>query len=99
MRARIEYDKLMESKVYTKATIRLKFPNEIIVQVNFALMETIGDIYGYLREYILSDPNADFYIFTSPPLKKYLDMKAKVFSEKLHPFTLMHIGFNKLGNK
>jgi hypothetical protein len=99
MKSRIDYEKLMDTKIYTKACLRLKFPNESIVQVNFALMETVGDIYNYLKEYIVLDTNEEFYLFTSPPLKKFLDMKAKVFTESLHPYTLMHIGYPNLGNK
>jgi len=97
MKARVEYEKLMDSKVYTKACIRLKFPNENILQANFALMETIGDIYDFLKTHILLNPNEEFYLFTSPPLKKYLDPKAKVFNENLHPYTLMHVGYSNLG--
>jgi len=97
MKARIDYEKLMDSKVYTKACIRLKFPNETIVQVNFALMETIGDIYNFLKENIVANPNEEFYLFTSPPLKKFLDMKVKVFSENLHPYTLILVGYCNIG--
>jgi hypothetical protein len=97
MKARVDYEKLMDTKIYTKACIRLKFPNETIVQINFALMETIGDIYSYLKEHIVLDQTEDFYLFTSPPLKKFTDHKAKVFNEHLHPYTLMHIGYPNIG--
>lgn len=99
MKARVDYEKLMDQKIYTKACIRLKFPNENIIQINFALMETVGDIYNYLKSEILLNPNEEFYLFTTPPIKKYLNMKAKVIIENLHPFTLMHVGYPNVDRK
>lgn len=96
MKARVDYEKLMDTKVYTKACLRFKFPNETIVQVNFALMEAVGDIYDYLKQHIING-DEEFYLFTSPPLLKFTDMKAKIFNVKLHPYTLMHVGYTKLG--
>ena len=55
-------------------------------------METIGDIYLFLKEH-LEDPNLEFYLSTSPPLKKYLDMNSTILKEKLAPSTLMYINF------
>ena len=44
------------------------------------------------------DPNIEFYITTSPPLIKYLDMKATIHSQKLAPSTLMYINFPSITN-
>lgn len=92
LRSRTEYEKLINSKTYTKAIIRFKFPNEILLQANFALMETIGDMYKFIREYI-ADPSLDFYLTTSPPLKKYTNPNATIHQENLFPSTLMYVNF------
>ena len=60
-------------------------------------METVGDIYNFIRDNIV-DPKIDFYLTTSPPLVKYLDMKATIQSQKLAPSTLMYINFPSLTN-
>lgn len=52
LRLRTEYEKLINTKVYQNATIRIKFPNQILVQAKFALMETIGDIYNFIKEVV-----------------------------------------------
>jgi hypothetical protein len=93
----MEYEKLLDSQIYTIASIRIKFPNELLIQANFAVMETVGDIYQFLKDN-LEDPTQEFYITTSPPLKKYLDMKATIQKEKLAPSTLMYINFPNLTN-
>jgi tether containing UBX domain for GLUT4 len=92
LRARGEYEKLINSKVYTKAVIRIKFPNEILIEGNFALMETIGDIYKFVKDNLV-DPELNFYLTTSPPLKKYTDMKKTIFYENLAPSSIMYITF------
>jgi hypothetical protein len=88
----VEYEKLIDAQIYTIASIRIKYPNEILIQANFAVMETIGDIYQFLKEN-LENPTQEFYLSTSPPLKKYTDMKATILKEKLAPSTLMYINF------
>jgi hypothetical protein len=50
LRLRTEYEKLISTKVYENATIRIKFPNQILVQAKFALMETVGEIYNFIRQ-------------------------------------------------
>lgn len=98
LKSRLDYEKLIKAKIYTKACIRIKFPNEVLLQSNFAVMETVGDIYNFIREN-LSDPNLEFYITTSPPLKKYTDMNATIFKEGLAPTTLMYINFPSIDPK
>jgi hypothetical protein len=58
-------------------------------------METIGDIYKFLKDNLETQFH-DFYLTTSPPLKKYLDMKSSILKEKLAPSTLMYINFPNL---
>jgi hypothetical protein len=55
-------------------------------------METVGDIYAFIKENIIN-PNESFYLTTSPPLVKYQDMKATIYNTKLAPSTLMYINF------
>jgi len=47
---------------------------------------------------ILTNPNEDFYIFTTPPVKKYDKLNVTIHGEKLAPSTTMYIGFPNIGN-
>ena len=49
LKSRMRLEQLMKTPIYVKSDIRLKFPNEIILQGSFALYETIGDIYNFIR--------------------------------------------------
>ena len=85
-------EQLMKTPIYVKSDIRLKFPNEIILQGSFALYETIGDIYDFVKNF-LRNKNDKFNISTTPPLKRYLKMDATIGNEKLYPNLLMYVNF------
>lgn len=92
VKRRSEFEKLVNKPIYTKATIRVKFPNELLIQGNFAMMETIGDVYNFVRDNLI-DPNLTFVLFTSFPSKKYTDLKATIYSQSLAPSTLLYVSF------
>ena len=92
LKSRTRLELLMKTPIYVKSDIRLKFPNEIILQGSFALYETIGDIYKFIRIY-LKNKNDNFNISTTPPLKRYLKMEVTIGEEKLYPNLLMYINF------
>ena len=92
LKSRLRLEQLMKTPIYVKSDIRLKFPNELILQGSFALYETIGDIYNFVRIY-LKNKNDQFNISTTPPLKRYLKMEETIMNEKLYPNLLMYINF------
>ena len=92
LKSRMRLEQLMKTPIYVKSDIRLKFPNELILQGSFALYETIGDIYNFIRIY-LRNKNDQFNISTTPPLKRYLKMEETIGNEKLYPNLLMYVNF------
>ena len=94
LKSRMRLEQLMKTPIYVKSDIRLKFPNELILQGSFALYETIGDIYSFIRIY-LKNKNDKFNISTTPPLKRYLKMEQTIGNEKLYPNLLMDVNFEE----
>ena len=92
LKSRTRLEQLMKTPIYVKSDIRLKFPNEQILQGSFALYETVGDIYKFVN-YYLKDKNEKFNISTTPPLKRYLKMDNTIQQEKLYPNLLMYVNF------
>ena len=92
LKSRTRLEQLMKTPIYIKSDIRLKFPNECILQGSFALFETIGDIYEFVKSY-LKDKNDKFNISTTPPLKRYLKFDSTIQQEKLYPNLLMYVNF------
>ena len=92
LKSRTRLELLMKTPIYVKSDIRLKLPNDQILQGSFGLFETVGDIYSFIREY-LKDKNEKFNISTTPPLKRYTKMDNTIQEEKLYPNLLMYINF------
>ena len=92
LKSRTRLEMLMKTPIYVKSDIRLKLPNDQILQGSFGLFETVGDIYSFIREY-LKDKNEKFNISTTPPLKRYTKMESTIQEEKLYPNLLMYINF------
>ncbi len=95
VKRRNDYENLIKKPVYTKATIRVKMPNDQLIQANFALMETIRDIYEFVKEN-LNDPNQEFYLFTPFPKKTYTEKNLTIHSQNLAPSTVLNISFPSL---
>ena len=98
VKRRKDFENLIKKPVYNKATIRIKFPNELLLQANFAMMETVGDIYEFVREN-LHEPTQEFSLFTPFPRKVYSDKKPTVYSQGLSPSTLLYISFPNVDPK
>lgn len=95
LKSRTEYENLIKTPIYTKADIRIKFPNEIILEGIFLLRETIGDIHNFIKDCLIN-PNEKFYLSTSPPLKRYTNLSATIQSLGLYPSTLLYINFPEI---
>lgn len=98
VKRRTDYEKLIKKPLYTKATIRIKFPNEMLLQGNFGLMETVGDIYEFVKEN-LTEENQPFSLFTAYPRKVYNDKMATVYNQGLAPSTELYITFPNIDPK
>ena len=94
LKSRTRLEQLMKTPIYIKSDIRLKLPCELILQGSFALYETIGDIYSFVKEY-LKVKTEKFNISTTPPLKRYLNFGKTIQEEKLYPNILMYVNFEE----
>ncbi len=87
-----EYEILLKKQIHTKSSIRLRFPNDVQIQANFASMEKIQNIYSLITDALL-DKNQEFYLFKCPPPKKLLNLKSTIYDEKLEPCILLYVNF------
>ena len=97
LKSRTRLEQLMKTPIYVKSDIRLKFPNDCMLEGSFALYETIGDIYKFVKEF-LRNKNNKFNISTTPPLKRYLKLGNTIQEEKLYPNILMYVNFDEQFN-
>lgn len=98
MKSRNAFELLIKTPIYLKSDIRLVFPDDYIIEVTFGLRETIGDIYSFIRQYLVN-PEDKFTISTTPPPKKYNILHQTIKELKLYPKVLMHVNFETAYNK
>ena len=93
LKSRMHFENLMNSKIYVKSDIRFKFPDSNILEASFGLNEKIGDLYKFIKEYLIN-PNEKFTISTTPPPKKYIKENETIQNNKLFPQVLMYVNFD-----
>ncbi len=93
LKSRMHFENLMNSPIYVKSEIRFKFPDSNILEASFGLNEKIGDLYKFIKEYLIN-PNEKFTISTTPPPKKYIKENETIQNNKLFPQVLMYVNFD-----
>lgn len=93
LKARTKYEQLINSPIYIKSEIRIKFPNEHILIGMFALYETVGDIYNFVR-YYLAEKNDQFVLSQTPPPVKYTDYNKRIEELRLFPNCILYANFS-----
>lgn len=93
LKSRTRFEQLMKTPIYIKSDIRLKFPDESILQGSFALYEPVGNIYAFIKDFLVNSWES-FNISTTPPLKRYLKKNNTLQEENLFPNILMYVNFD-----
>ena len=87
----------MNAPHHTRSTVRVKFPHGYILQGTFGALETVQDVYNYVKEN-LEQPTRKFYLYETPP-KRILDekvMKNTLIKSKMVPSCMIYFGWTDL---
>ncbi|XP_065826242.1 tether containing UBX domain for GLUT4-like isoform X2 [Oscarella lobularis] len=76
---------------YEKATIRVQFPNRLLLQAFFSPFETVGALYEFVRQ-SLSDANQKFELYTAPPKRVLKDKSISIGKAGLVPASIVYFG-------
>ena len=63
---KLEFEYLMKQKVHREAVIKLKLPNELIIEAYFGPLETLQAVFDLASKIVIGD----LYLFTAPPPKR-----------------------------
>ncbi|XP_047319009.1 plant UBX domain-containing protein 1-like [Impatiens glandulifera] len=77
----------------TKAVIRVKFPNDIILESTFHPSEPIQSLIDLMKKAI-AQPNLPFYLYTTPPKKKITDMSQDFYSAGFVPGAIVYFSYD-----
>ncbi|XP_017241820.1 plant UBX domain-containing protein 1 [Daucus carota subsp. sativus] len=73
----------------TKAVIRVRFPDNLTLEVTFHPSETIQLLFDFLKN-VLAKPELPFYLYTTPPKKHIKDMSQDFYSAGFAPGAIVY---------
>lgn len=74
--------------------IRIQFPDRVMLQGVFKPKSTIRQVRRFVRAALLHARDVPFYFFVTPPKQILTDMDVTLWSQRLVPKALIHIGFD-----
>jgi len=95
-RRRKEFDQLLKQPLFTESRIRVRFPNNQILEAKFSPREPVKNIVDLVRKYLVN-PNWDFYLYMTPPVQKITSYNwNKTLEEaEMVPNMLLYFGTDK----
>ena len=88
-----ELAKLEKKKCIPNATIRIRFPDKILLQGTFSVKEIVKDLYEFVQG-ALQTPDRKFTLYISPPIQKLTNPKESLRS--MAPATLVNFSWTDL---
>lgn len=97
IKSRIEFEKLVKEKLYTKGLIQFKFTNNIVLLAYFALQESMNDVYDFFKSLLdldtMNSKQISFTLTYDHPPKIISRSNKTVYQEKLFPNTIVFVNF------
>lgn len=62
---KLEFEHLIKQQIYKEAIIKIKLPNEIIIEGVFGPLQTVSAVFEFAATILIGD----LYMFTAPPKK------------------------------
>ncbi|CAL9040048.1 plant UBX domain-containing protein 1-like [Musa acuminata AAA Group] len=77
----------------TKAVIRVRFPDDYILEAKFQPSETIQTLVNLLVK-VVAQPNLPFYLFTTPPKQQIADLSKDFYSAGFAPGANVYFSYD-----
>lgn len=94
IKSRVEYEKLLKEKIYTKTTIQFKFSNNSILIAHFGLQELLKDVQEFIENLLKSTENYGKYkvvLKQGYPPKNFDEINKTIFELKLYPTSTIYV--------
>ena len=90
-----ELDKLQKQQVYTTALIRIRFPDDYVIQGTFGALERIEAVYDFVKEH-LAYQDRPFYLYETPPKRVLKEMTSTLKASRLVPSGMLYFAWSDL---
>lgn len=62
---KMQLEQMKKSRIFTHAIIRVRFPDRLLLQGSFSVLETLNEVYAFVAESIVQ--SRKFYLYLTPP--------------------------------
>ena len=90
-----ELERVRNQQVYTTSLIRIRFPDDYVIQGTFAALERVQVIYNFVKEN-LANPDREFYLYETPPKKIIKDLTLTAKAARLVPSGVLYFAWADL---
>mmetsp|Transcript_32254 Transcript_32254/g.55755 ORF Transcript_32254/g.55755 Transcript_32254/m.55755 type:complete len:401 (+) Transcript_32254:88-1290(+) len=73
---KIQLEQMKKSKTFTHAIIRIRFPDRLLLQGSFSVLETHNEIYRFVADCL--EQSRKFYLFLAPPKQVIKDCRGVI---------------------
>ncbi|XP_020260231.1 plant UBX domain-containing protein 1-like [Asparagus officinalis] len=77
----------------TKATIRVRFPDDYILEIDFHSSEKIQNLVDFLTK-VVNRPDLPFYLYTTPPKERLINMSKDFYSAGFVPGGIVYFSYD-----
>lgn len=90
-----ELNKLNKQQVHTRSTIRIKFPDQYVLEGTFGALEKISSVYDFVKQNIVTKER-EFYLYETPPKRVLTKMANTLHASHMVPSGLLYFGWKDL---
>lgn len=90
-----EFEKLQKQPVYTTSLVRIRFPDDYVIQGTFSALEKIGDVYKFVKDNLFIK-DREFYLYETPPKKVLQDLKPTLKQARMVPSGMVYFAWSDL---
>ncbi|TNV72829.1 hypothetical protein FGO68_gene15520 [Halteria grandinella] len=90
-----ELERIVKQPVYTTALVRIRFPDDYVIQGTFGALERLDKVYKFVKENLFFQ-DREFYLYETPPKKVLKDQTENMKALRLVPSSMLYFGWSDL---
>lgn len=90
-----ELDRLQKQQVYTTALVRIRFPDDYVLQGTFGALDRVDSVYKFVRENLYFG-DREFYLYETPPKKVIKEMTSTLKQVRMVPSGMLYFAWEDL---
>ena len=90
-----ELDRLQKQQLYTTSLVRIRFPDDYVLQGTFGALERLEEVFKFVKANLFNKER-EFYLYETPPKKILTEMKHTLKNSKMVPSGMVYFAWADL---